>query len=890
MIIAIDSDSLSGMELRTIADWNIRPRLLSIAGVSQVTSIGGEIKEYQILADPFKMRFYDVSMDEMDLTCRSLNENSSGGFINQFGNIYFVRGLARTSNIEEIGNSVIKVRDDLPILIKDVAEVRVGAAPKIGDGSYMNRDAVLLNIVKQPDINTVNLTDEIVVALDEINRNFGESVNIHIDIYNQADFIRTSVSNVLRAIIEGGIFVIIILFIFLLNFRTTVISLFAIPLSILFSILILRLLGITINTMSLGGMAIAIGSLVDDAIIDVENVYKHLRANVQLAGENRKPVLSVIYNASVEIRPSILNATIIIIITFIPLFFLEGMEGRMLKPLGISFIIALFASLVVALTVTPVFCSYLLGNEKRLKRQAQGSWVERTLNRLYRKSLIVSLKKIPLIVGIAGLLLISAVVLMFSFGSTFLPPFNEGALSVTLSAMPGISLEESKKIASEAQRIMLSMPEVQSISCKTGRSELAEHSFGENVSELDIPFELKERTRNEFFADVRESLNKLPGVSIDVGQPITHRMDQMLSGTRANIAIKLFGDDLNDMYRIAKQIEDATKDIEGIGDINVEQQVEAPQVKVKAKRELLARYGIPLNTFTNFVSVAVGGEKVSDVFEEEKKFPLILRFNDLSRNSVEGISNAFIDTHDGKKIPLSFVADIESSSGPYSINRENVRRKIVISVNVSDRDVGSVVKDIERRISETVTLPESYRIEYGGQFESASKASRRLLFTSFLALLLIYTILYQEFRNSRLALVILINLPLALIGGVFSIALSSGVISIPTIIGFLTLFGIATRNGLLLVTRYEAPGKERISLSERIVRGSVDRLNPILMTALTAALALIPLAAGGDKPGNEIQSPMAIVILGGLLSSTLLNIYVIPAVYYLINRNNEKNE
>lgn len=883
MIIAVESDSVSDMDLRTFAEWNLRRRLLSIPGVAQVTTIGGEFKEYQILADPYKMKFFNVGLKEMEKVCRGLNSNSSGGFINEHGNIYYVRGLARESNADDIGNSVIKTNEGLPVRIKDVATVRTGYAPRIGSASYNGRDAVLLNIVKQPGINTVTLTNHINKTLREVEKNTKEDIKIRTDIYNQADFINTSVKNVLKALIEGGIFVVIILFIFLLNARTTIISLFAIPLSLLVSILALKLMGYTINTMSLGGMAIAIGSLVDDAIIDVENVYKNLRKNATRDAKDKKPVLEVVYEASTEIRPSIFNATIIIVVTFIPLFFLEGFEGRMLKPLGISFIVSLVASLLVALTITPVLCSYLLADEKRLRARSGGSWVERNLISVYRKSLAASLRKQGWIIGSATTMFIFALVLFFTFGSSFLPPFNEGALSVNLVAKPGISLDESSKIAQKAELLLLEMPEIKSLARKTGRAEMAEHSFAENVSELDVPFKLDNRSREEFFAAVRKTLNTLPGVSVEVGQPITHRMDHMLSGTRANIAIKLFGNDLNRLYTTANNIKDQIEDIEGIGDINVQQQTEAPQIKIKAKRDMLARYGIPVNNFTSFINTALKGEKVSDVFEDEQRFPMVLRYNDESRSDIRAIRNAMIDTYDGKKVPLSFVADIESSSGPNSISRENVQRKIVISVNVAERDVGSVVADIKSRVNSTLELPDNYRLEYGGLFESAESASKRLLFTSLLAILIVFIILYQEFKNSRLALVILLNLPLALIGGIFAISISSSVISIPTIIGFITLFGIATRNGLLLISRYEALASKGLSLRERIITGSADRLNPILMTALTAALALIPLAAGSEKPGNEIQSPMAIVILGGLLSSTLLNIYLIPTVYLLMH-------
>lgn len=888
LLIALESDTYSPMELRTIAEWNIRPRLLSVGGVAQITTIGGEYKEYQLLADPNKLLYYDVSLTELLEACENGNENSSGGFINQHGNEYLVRGIARTSKLDEIGESIVKLKDGFPVRIKDLAEVKIGAAPKIGTASYNAKDAVIVAVNKQPNINTIALTAEVKKAIEEIEKSFGGEIKFHTDIYDQSQFINTSINNVKRALVEGGIFVSIILFLFLMNSRTTIISLLAIPLSLLVTILSLKFLGFTINTMSLGGMAIAIGSLVDDAIIDVENVYKHLRRNIQLPKEDRENNLKVIYNASSEIRPSILNATIIIIVTFIPLFFLEGMEGRMLRPLGISFIVALFASLIVAISITPVLCSFLLTNEKRIQKRIHGAWLERKLGALYEKVLERALQaKKWVLVGTAFVFL-SSLLVAFSFGRNFLPPFNEGALTINLSTLPGISLEESDKIGRKAEQILLTFPEISSLSRRTGRAELAEHSFGGNVSEIDVPFVLKDRSRQEFLEELRAALSVLPGTNVELGQPITHRMDHMLSGTKANIAIKLFGDDLNTMYMLANQVKAEIQDIEGIGDLNVEQQVEIPQLKIRAKREMLAKYGIPVNTFTEFVEVALAGKKVSDVFEDEKKFDLVLRYNDETRGNMEGIRNAMIDAYDGRKIPLHFVADIESSSGPNEISRENVQRKLVVSVNVANRDVGSVVIDIQNRIGEHVQLPENYRIEYGGQFESADRATQTLLITSLIAILIVFMILYQEFKSTSLAWVILLNLPLSLIGGIWAIKFSSGVISIPSIIGFITLFGIATRNGILLISKYNGLKLQKLSLKDTIVKGSVDRLNPILMTALTAALALLPLAIQGDLPGNEIQSPMAIVILGGLLSSTLLNIFVIPIMYLLLNRKEWK--
>ena len=889
MIIALESDTLTPMELRTMADWTVAPRLLAVGGVAQVNVIGGDIKEYQILADPLKMDFFGVTLSELVEASKGLNTNTSGSFINQYGNKYIVRGMARSDRLSDLANSVIKVSGSTPVRIGDIASVEIGSAPAIGTASYRGRSAVLLTVTRQPDANTVALADNIGAVINDIQSNAGSSVTFHDDIYNQAEFINTSVRNVLKALLEGGIFVVIILFLFLFNVRTTVISLLAMPLSLLVAVITLKALGYTVNTMSLGGMAIAIGSLVDDAIIDVENIYRQLRKNVLLPPKKKEPTTRVVFRASSEVRSSIWNATLIIIITFVPLFFLGDLEGRMLRPLGISFIVSLFASLIVAVTLTPVLSSYFLTDEKRLLRAVNGSWTERNLGRIYRRALQFTLNRSRWLIGLTAALFLISVLMLSRAGSSFLPNFNEGALTVNISLTPGVSLEESARIGVRAQEILLGIPEVTTVACKTGRAELAEHFFGENMSELDVPFVLADRSREEFFADVRERLRQIPGASIEVGQPITHRMDRMLSGTKANIAIKLFGDDLNDLYSTANLIKSEIEDIPGIGDLNVEQLIETPQLKIKPRREMLANYGIDMNSFNSYITYAIGGQAVSDVYEEERRFPIVVRLDDEYRGTMEGIRSSLIDTHDGRKVPLSSVADIESSSGPSSINRENVKRRIVISVNTDGRDVGSVVRDIRERINEEVTLPRNYHIEYGGQFESAENAARRLLATSVIALLVIFLILYQEFKNSSLALIVLLNLPLALIGGIIAIKLSSNVVSIPSIIGFITLFGIATRNGILLISRYIHLKQEGRTLRERIISGSTDRLNAILMTALTAALALIPLAIGGDRPGNEIQSPMAIVILGGLLSSTLLNVFIIPSAYYLIEKRDRND-
>jgi len=889
MILGLTSSVMDPMELRTFADWNIRPRLLSVAGVSQVVVIGGDYKEYQILANPDKMRYYQVSLDELLEAANRANENASGGFINEFGNEYTVLGIARTTNTEEIGKIMVKMVDHKPIMIRDIAEVKIGSAPKIGDSSVDAEPAVLLTIVKQPKINTLLLVEEIDDALEEISKSV-PGITYHTRILNQAEFIRTSINNVKKAMMEGSIFVVLILFLFLMNSRTTFISLLAMPLSILISLMTLRALGITINTMTLGGIAIAIGSLVDDAIIDVENVYKRLKANYWKPPEQKQKSLTIVFEASREIRSSILNATLIIIVAFIPLFFLSGMEGRMLKPLGIAYIVSLFASLLVAITVTPVLCSLLLTKDKDLKRQREGSWVERNLKKIYFSSLQKALHVKFWIIGIALTLFISAVIIFFTFGRDFLPPFNEGSMTINVITVPGISLEESNKIGLEAEQLILSIPEVQKVGRKTGRGELAEHTFGVNVSELDVPFILTNRTKDEFLAEVRQKLGTIPGVGIEVGAPITHRINHMLSGSQAGIAIKIFGTDLSLMYKTGTKIKEEIMNIEGIGDLTIESQVEVPQIRIFPKRDMLAKYGISLNHLQKFITNAFGGVKVSDVFEDEKAFNLVVRFREKNRNNIQAIREALIDTHDGKKIPLSFVAEVKSSSGPNTISRENVQRKLVVSVNSAGRDLGTLIGDIRETIDNTIELPENYRIEYGGQFKSTANATRVLTITSIMAIFIIFIILFQEFKDSKIAGVILINLPLSLIGGVAAILLSTRVVSIPGIIGFITLFGIATRNGILLISRYQHLLEQGKSLEETILKGSIDRLSPILMTALTAALSLLPLAISGDKSGNEIQSPMAIVILGGLLSSTLLNIYVIPIVYSLIKTNKPKNE
>ena len=889
LIIGLTADSTSMLDLRTIADWTIRPRLLSTGGVAQVAVLGGELKEYQIQLDPERMRHYGVSMNEVMTVTRGMNLNANGGVLYEYGNEYIVRGVLSTANIEQLGKAVVKSIDSVPVLLEDIADVRIGPkAPKLGTASERGKPAVLMTVTKQPATSTLELTDKLEASLQDLRKNLPPDVKVSTDIFRQSRFIDSSISNVKKSLFEGGIFVVIVLFLFLANVRTTIISLVTLPLSLLVSILTLHFMGLTINTMSLGGMAIAIGSLVDDAIVDVENVYKRLRENRLLPENERLSVIQVVFNASKEVRMPILNSTLIIVVSFVPLFFLSGMEGRMLVPLGIAFIVALFASTIVALTLTPVLCSYLLGKEKgdKLPKEA---FVARWMKGVYEKALTWVLIHKRLTLGSTIGLFIITLGFFFTLGRSFLPPFNEGSFTINISSLPGISLEESDKMGHRAEELLLSIPEIQTVARKTGRAELDEHALGVNVSEMEAPFELDKRSRDEFLADVRQRLGELKGVNIEIGQPISHRIDAMLSGTKANIAIKLFGNDLNKLYNIGGQIKEAIQGIDGIADLTLEQQIERPQLQIKPKRDMLAKYGIPLPEFSEFINVALSGKVVSQVYEGGKVFDLTVKVHDDDKANMEQIGNLMIDAN-GQKVPLHYVAEILPLVGPNTISRENVQRKIVVSANVAGRDLNGVVKDIQKTVGEQITLPEGYHVEYGGQFESEQAASRTLFLTSVISILLIFLLLFNEFHSMPLSGIIMLNLPLAIIGGVLSIWFTSGIISIPAIIGFISLFGIATRNGILLVSHYNHLRSEGMSLHDSVVHGSLDRLNPILMTALTSALALIPLAVGGDLPGNEIQSPMAQVILGGLLSSTLLNGFVVPIMYLLLNHKQKEIE
>ena len=929
MFIGLTADSTSMGDLRTLADWTVRPQLLATGGVAQVTVMGGDIMEYQIRIHPERMRHYGVTLTQVMDATSNMNRNASGGVLYERGNEYIVRGVLTTANTELLGQAVVATTaKGQPVVLADVADVEMGVkSPKMGLASVSGKPAVLLTVTKQPSTSTLELTGKLDEVVEQMRSALPKDVKVNTQLYRQQNFIDSSISNIKKSLVEGGIFVVLVLFIFLMNARTTVISLVTIPLSLLITMLVLHVMGLTINTMSIGGMAIAIGSLVDDAIVDVENVFKRLRQNARLPKEQRQGKLDVIFHASHEVRMPILNSTLIIVVSFVPLFFLSGLEGRMLAPLGVSFIVSLFASTVVALTLTPVLCSYLLkdggeseegrvkseefnglsieseegrgkseefnslsleSEEGRVKSEefngdsphGAGSqeprWV-RAMKVRYEQLLMRVLDGPKRAILIAtGVLVVLTLVLFFNLGRSFLPSFNEGSFTINVSTLPGVSFEESDRMGEQAERLLLQVPEVKDVARKTGRAELDEHALGVNTSEMEVPFELKDRSKEEVMADIRSKLRTLPGVNVEIGQPISHRIDAMLSGTKAGIAIKVFGPDLTTLHSIGLQIQQATRSIDGVTDLNVEQQVERPQLVIRPRRLLLASNGITLPQFAAYVNAALGGEVVSQVQDGGKTFDLTVRMADEDINSIDHIRNMLIDTADGRQVCLSDVADIFSSAGPNTISRENAQRKLVVSANAQGRDLRSVVNDMRQSIETNVKLPDGYRVEYGGQFESEASASRLLLGLSVVSIVVILLLLYLQFRSWKQSVVVLLNLPLALIGGVLALVVTGGVVSIPAIIGFISLFGMATRGGMLLVDRYNELARHGLSRREVVLRGSLDRLLPILMTALSSGLALIPLALGSSLPGNEIQSPMAQVMLGGLLTSTLLNLIIVP--------------
>lgn len=881
MFIGLTADSTSLGDLRTLADWTVRPQLLSTGGVAQVTVMGGDLMEYQIRLHPERMRHYGVTLTQVMDATRNMNRNASGGVLYERGNEYIVRGMLSTSSTQQMGQAVVGTTPKgQPVVLADIADVQMGPkSPKMGLASVSGKPAVLLTVTKQPSTSTLELTKKLDAVVAQMQASLPKDIKVNTQLYRQQNFIDSSISNIKKSLIEGGIFVVLVLFIFLMNARTTIISLVTIPLSLLITMLVLHAMGLTINTMSIGGMAIAIGSLVDDAIVDVENVFKRLRKNALLPKEQRQSKIDVIFHASHEVRMPILNSTLIIVVSFVPLFFLSGLEGRMLAPLGISFIVSLFASTLVALTLTPVLCAYLLTDPQQDGQHARAEeprWV-RAMKMRYEQLLMKVLDgpKRAILIG-TGAVVALTLVLFFSLGRSFLPPFNEGSFTINVSTLPGVSFEESDRIGEQAEKLLLQVPEVKDVARKTGRAELDEHALGVNTSEMEVPFELKDRSKDEVMADIRAKLRTLPGVNVEIGQPISHRIDAMLSGTKAGIAIKVFGPDLTTLHSLGMQIQQATHNIEGVTDLNVEQQIERPQLIIRPRRTLLASYGIPLPQFAECVNVALGGEVVSQVQDGGKTFDLTVRMADEDINSIDHIRDMLIDTGDGRQVAFSDMADIESSAGPNTISRENAQRKLVVSANAQGRDMRSVVNDMRQAIETKVKMPDGYRVEYGGQFESEAAASRLLLGLSVVSIIVILLLLYLQFRSWKQSVVVLLNLPLALIGGVMALVVTGGVISIPAIIGFISLFGMATRGGMLLVDRYNELSSHGLSHREVVVRGSLDRLLPILMTALSSGLALIPLALGSHLPGNEIQSPMAQVMLGGLLTSTLLNLVIVP--------------
>ena len=883
MFIGMQADSTSMMELRTLAEWVVKPAILATGGVSNVTIIGGDYKQYKVLADPVRMDMFGVTMAELESAASAMSVNIGAGVIRDFGNEYNLRGMGRSNDLEELGSTVVKVNGDVSVRVVDVADVVIEPAVKQGYAAMNGEPSIILSISKQPGINTLSVTSNIERNLKSIAKSLPGDVTIDTKIFRQADYIQASVENVGSSLIEGAICVILVLFLFITSLRSTFISLLAIPLSLLGTVIVLYLVGMDINTMTLGGMCIAIGSLVDDAIIDVENVYKRLRENHALLKEKRKSAFVVVFEASSEIRASIIHATLIIMVTFMPLFFLSGLEGRMLKPLGFAYLIALVMSLVVAMTVTPLLCRVMLADDKYLSRNEKKNWVDRWLLEKYRNSLtwVLSHAK-PIVVSLV--LLFTVCMVMFTLmGRSFLPEFNEKALTISAVSRPGVSLEESNALGIAIERELLQIPEVVSTARRTGRGELDEHSQTSNGAEIDVNFTLGDRSKAEFLADVRARLATVPGVVTSVGQPLEHRIDHMVSGTQADLAIKIFGPDLSTLFRKGTDIKELLKAFPEVIDVNVEQQVETPQLQIRADREKLALYGVTMSEFNSFVESAFPGKKVGSIYENERSFDLILRLNKDYTESLDGVKMALIDTPSGK-VSLADVADIVSVGGPGSISRENVQRKVVVSANIASGDVAGTVERVASFLEKNLLLDEGYRLEYGGQFESAESASRTLWLTTLIAVLVVFVLLYSEFKSTSLSVVVLLNLPLALIGGILATYFTSAVMSIPAIIGLITLFGIATRNGILLVSRYQHLRLEGVHLDEAVQHGSADRLTPILMTAFTSALALVPMIINGSASGNEIQSPMAVVVLGGLLSSTLLNIFVVPVVYRWVVR------
>lgn len=889
LIVALSSDTLGPDDLRTIADRRLRPMLQGVPGVSSVSVIGGVEEEYQILLDEDKMRYLGVTLQEVTDALQGINSNNAGGIVHGYGNEYVVKADVSTADMSEIGSSVIKADGNAVVTINDIARVARGAkSPIVGAASYRGKQAVIITVTKQPGAGTINLTERLLGVIAQEKESLPAELDIATDIFAQRDFIDRSISNLSSSLSEGAVMVIIVLFFFMMNVRATLVSLIALPMSIIITVLILQLMGITVNTMTLGGIAIAIGSLVDDAIVDVENVSRRLRANSQLSEGERKNMVSVVFEASKEVRTPIFNSSLIIVAGFMPLFFLSGVEGRMLVPLGLAFIIALAASTIVALTVTPVVCSYLLGTRRSQEALTREPVTMRWLKRVYGRGLKAALAHRGVLLMSTGVLFVAAAVMLANMGRGFLPPFNEGSFTINISALPGISLEESDRIGRLAEKIILGVPEIETVARKTGRAELDEHSLGTNVSEIEAPYRLGDRSRGDIADDLRERLSVIPGVNVEIGQPISHRIDAMLSGSESPIVFKIYGDDFGRLNDLATQLKGIMAGTEGLRDVTVEQQVGRPELSVTPRRQLMARYGVTPAMFNKALQAAMSGIVVSQVYIDGYPRDITLRYDIPQDEIVDRLGEVSVDTSRGK-VTLGDIAEIRYTESQNTVNRENSRRRILVSANIEGRDVTTAVEEIKRKASETIALPEGYVIVDSGQSAKAKEASVRLLSASAMALLIIFGLLYFEFRKIGQSLLILVNIPLAMIGGVVILQLTGGDLDIPAIIGFIALLGIATRNGMLLISRYNALIDNGESLRDAVIKGSLDRLTPIIMTALTSALALIPLALRGGDPGNEIQSPLATVILGGLASSTFLNLFVVPILYMIHSKNCRKD-
>jgi CzcA family heavy metal efflux pump len=885
LFISLESDRHSPLELRTIAETVVRRRILAVPGVSQVIPTGGGQKQYQVLVDAHKLRSYDVTLNDVEDALKTANRNSSAGFMTSGGQEYLIQGIGRVRTEDDIGRITIKTVQTRPVLVRDVAQVQIGEALKRGEGSHNARPSVIIGIQKQPGANTLELTRILDTTIDDVQRTLPAGMKIDKHIFRQADFIERALTNLEHALRDGAILVVIVVLVFLMNTRAAAITLVALPMSLIAAVVTLNYFGFTLNSMSLGGLAIAIGELVDDAIIDVENVVRRLRENAQKPDSERASALDIVYTASTEIRGSVVFATLIVVLVFLPLFFLGSVEGRLLRPLGFAYVVALIASLVTALTVTPALCSLMLPKAKSVL-SGKEPWLVHRLRSWYAPVLERSLRHSTVVLGASAILLCGALSSFFFMGRAFLPEFNEGTLTISAVTLPGTSLAESDQLGNALERILHTVPEVASTARRTGRAELDEHVQGVESAELDVDLQMKDRPKAAVLEEIREKVTLLPGMNVTIGQPISHRIDHMLSGTRANIAVKIFGDELPALRALAKQVNDVMSGVPGVVDLSIEQQTDIPTIRVKVDQAAVARYGVQSGEVTEAVQTAFVGTETGQVLEGQVSFPLVVRYNTPKPGKIADIARTQIDTPVGARVSVSALAEIREDRGPNFIMREGVQRRIVVQCNVANRDLRTVVNDIQKRVAGSVKFPQGYRVEYGGQFESEAAASQRLGLLSILVVIGIFLILMTAFGSTRDALIVMMNLPLALVGGVVGVYLAGGVLSVASIIGFITLFGIATRNGIMLISHihYLMNVEGVTDVHQAVIQGAGERVSPIIMTALAAGLALIPVALGMGKPGSEIQAPMALVILCGLLSSTLLNMVVVPAAWYRYGR------